>query len=89
MLCKDTIFLVRFQILPLDLGRFSAQIRRIDVFNIEDAHARAELMRAWFRSRLIASFERNVIHDPRIRNFRVSKITFRRLRARWAVLPIL
>ena len=40
MLCKDTIFLVRFQILPFDLERFSAQIRRIDVFNIEDAHAR-------------------------------------------------
>ena len=26
MLCKGTIFFVRFQILPLDLGRFSAQI---------------------------------------------------------------
>ncbi len=27
MLCKDTKFFVRFQILPLDLSRFSAQIR--------------------------------------------------------------
>ena len=40
MLCKDTKINRRFQIFPFDLGGFSAQIRRIDVFNIEDAHAR-------------------------------------------------
>jgi len=39
MLCKGTTFFVRFQISPLDLGRFSARIHRIDVFNIEPACA--------------------------------------------------
>ena len=47
----------------------------------------AELMRAWLCTRLIAVFERTVIHDARIRNFRPSCITFRRFRARWALLP--
>ena len=42
----------------------------------------AKLMQAWLCTRLIASFERTVIHDARIRNFRPSKITFRRWRSR-------
>ena len=36
----------------------------------------AELMRAWFCTRLIAVFERTVISRPRIRNFRAFEITF-------------
>ena len=31
-------------------------------------------------------FERNVIHAPQIRNFRASKITFRRFRAGWGII---
>ena len=41
----------------------------------------AKLMQAWLCTRLIASFERTVISSPRIRNFRPSKITFRRWRS--------
>ena len=60
----------------------------------------AKLMQAWLCTRLIASFERTVaraclacyrrdarISSPRIRNFRVCEITFRRQRSTISVWP--